>query len=298
MAKKQSAAKKQIGNNIALDAKQIEQFHRRVEECLNRHTGQKITLRFNQTLEGTSHHKEAWKTASLKDNVVFNMVTEGDYVLVATGKSTHSSVAVRLKSSAPVGKYQSWITWSDTWVKQTPELFKLIGFSLGFYSGPASSNRDVRWKIVRAEWDDPQSRGGESAQPHWHIDPDVLDQSKNLRAFGEDTASVFTEDTADPPVESLAVPDVMLPTTSLPQPSDTDLMDANVSMKHMHLGMGGWLHKRDKMPGSCWQYPLDDVKLDGCVGWIEHTLAYMSAEMKKLRVGETTNPEQVIIEDL
>lgn len=298
MAKKSSEAKKQAESKIAFTVKQIEQFHRRVEGCLGRHTGQKITLQSSQGIHGVAHNKEAWKTAGPNKRIIFDMIVEGDFVFVATGRSNDSSVAVRLKGSAPVGKYQSWITWSDTWVKRTPELFDFIGLSIGFYSGPASSDRDVRWKIVRAEWDDPRSRGEESAQPHWHVDPDVLDRKKSLRALTGDFASTPARDAADGPIESLATANPMLPLTPILPPLDAESAEATLSMKHLHLGMSGWFYGRDKMPGSCWQHPLTDAKLDNCIDWIEHTLDYMTVEMEKLRVGEAIKPEQVPVEDL
>jgi len=105
------------------------------------------------------------------------------------------------------------------------------------------------------EWN-PSHRGRDSAQPHWHIDPKIID----LPSWGfEQSNKGGLQELSDPEGE-LVAPGLKF-----------------WSLRRLHLGMAGWTHRQDHP--QCWQHKLD---LDIIAEWLKRVLAYCKRELPRI----------------
>jgi hypothetical protein len=209
-----------------------------------------------------------WETSVATTRVHFEMYPSENTVVIERfrgdvgGEKTIFPFA-RAGASVPL-----WVSWSEAWVKRASDnkiykgrpFLELIGFSLAFYAG---NEWRQKTQLLRAEWDDPANRGPLSAQPHWHIDPKLLDlPSWEPIAVQFPTVGALEE----LPMEPLS------PT----QPIDPGFW----SLEKLHLGMAGWVHT-NSVP-SCWQQKMIPPKLQDISIWLGKVMAYCAAELPKL----------------
>jgi hypothetical protein len=153
-----------------------------------------------------------------------------------------------------------WAGWYDQWKATGDGTFDLVGMSWTFYWGVFYRPRKA---ILRAEWDSLHYRNQRAAQPHWHIDPSLL-----VDSYKPIPATTPQPPAARPPGDDL----VELPTkeTGLIEITDpTGIQE--LSLKGMHLAMGGWQHAETHP--RCWRFSLP-VNWIEITKWAERTLVY------------------------
>jgi hypothetical protein len=156
-----------------------------------------------------------------------------------------------------------WAGWYEQWVAAGDGKFNLVGLSWTFYWGVLYRPRKA---ILRAEWDSLQYRSKRAAQPHWHIDPDLLVDSYHLIP-AEASATQAEGDLIELPAEDIGLVEITEPTGM-----------QELSMKGMHLAMGGWDHAKTH-PG-CWRYALP-ATWNEITKWAERTLTYAKEQFEK-----------------
>jgi hypothetical protein len=152
-----------------------------------------------------------------------------------------------------------YVAWGEQWVKnptrgtdREPSL-ALVGVSAQFYIG---STPRIKTQLIRAEWDNPMRRGNDAAQPHWHIDPNVIDIP--FWAPSHSTGSEQLEE--------------------LPATSNEDMGGPSFwAAQRLHLGMGGWLHFSDNP--RCWQHAIEPASI---TIWLERVLTYCKVELPRV----------------
>jgi hypothetical protein len=152
--------------------------------------------------------------------------------------------------------------WYEQWVAAGDEKFNLVGLSWTFYWGVLYRPRKA---ILRAEWDSLQYRSKRAAQPHWHIDPDMLVDSYHPPP-AEACAAQAEGDLIELAAEDVGLVEIIEP---------TGLQE--LSLKGMHLAMGGWDHARIH-PG-CWRYTLPATWSE-ITKWAERTLTYAKEQFE------------------
>jgi hypothetical protein len=157
--------------------------------------------------------------------------------------------------SEPDIKIPLWVSWGEEWIKSqavrsrsaTNATLDLVGVSLCFHVG---NSRQQKTQILRAEWDNPNRRGRDAAQPHWHIDPNIID----LPSWGFEQSNQVKEGLQE--LSGL----------------ENERVSPGLnfwSLHRLHLGMAGWTHRQDHP--KCWQHKLD---LDIIAEWLRRVLAY------------------------
>ena len=153
-----------------------------------------------------------------------------------------------------------WAGWYDQWRAVGDGTFNLVAMSWTFYWGVYYRPRKA---ILRADWDSLHYRNQRAAQPHWHIDPGLLvDSYRPIVVIASHPPSALTEsdDLLEHPPEEAGLVEFPVPTGI-----------QELSMKGMHLAMGGWNHANTH-PG-CWRYGLPTNWTD-ITKWVERTLTY------------------------
>jgi hypothetical protein len=156
-----------------------------------------------------------------------------------------------------------WAGWYEQWRATGGEKFNLVGLSWTFYWGVLYRPRKA---ILRAEWDSLQYRSPRAAQPHWHVDPDLLVDSYR-RVPATEPQYLAGSDLIELPVEDTGLVEILDP---------TGLQE--LSLQGMHLAMGGWQHA-DSHPG-CWRYALP-AKWSEITNWAERTLTYAKEQFSR-----------------
>jgi len=167
--------------------------------------------------------------------------------------------------SEPNIKVPLWVSWGEEWKKSqavrsrgaTKATLDLVGVSLSFHVG---NSRQQKTQILRAEWDNPNRRGNKSAQPHWHIDPNIID----LPSWGFEQSNQVKEGLQE-----------LSPLENEPVSPGLNFW----SLRRLHLGMAGWTHRHDDP--QCWQHRLD---LDNIAEWLKRVLAYCKNELPKIAI--------------
>jgi hypothetical protein len=174
-----------------------------------------------------------------------------------------SSIAFGI--SEPGALVPLWVSWGEEWVKaastqrrrRTEPTLDLVGVSLCFYAGNAAKKKT---QILRAEWDNTFQRGNNAAQPHWHIDPNLID---------------FPSWKSEQPPQA---PEGLeeLPATETPLiPVEPGFWE----LQRLHLGMGGWRHHADSP--QCWQHKLE---LELVAAWLQRVLVYCKNELPRVTI--------------
>lgn len=162
-----------------------------------------------------------------------------------------------------------WTSMREEWRPDGRETFSLTALSFTFWWGQFYREKT---QVLRAEWDGP-ARGSESAgQPHWHIDPSLM--------VGLATTQVARPQTNDAPLEELP-PDE--PERALIEIGGEETKQYHLSLRRMHLAMGGWTHP-GKHP-ACWRQSFP-IRSNDLVNWVECVLTYAVEQFRNLRVDE------------
>jgi hypothetical protein len=149
-----------------------------------------------------------------------------------------------------------WAGWYEQWLAIGDEKFNLIGLSWTFYWGTLYRPRNA---ILRAEWDSLHYRSSRAGQPHWHIDPDLLVESYH-RVSVEAAPLEQGGDLIELPAEEVGLVEIIEPTGV-----------QELSMKGMHLAMGGW--NQGAAHPNCWRCALPSTWHE-ITKWADRTLAY------------------------
>jgi hypothetical protein len=161
-----------------------------------------------------------------------------------------------------------WVYWGEKWKKTqvvqsrktAAATLDLVGVKLCFHVGNFGQKKT---QILRAEWDNPKLQGNEVAQvaqPHWHIDPNLMDIPSN----GCDNPVPVSGGLVELPAtqEGLAF--------SAPN---------SLSLQRLHLGMAGW--RNQETHPQCWQHKLD---LDAIAEWLKRVLVYCKSELPNITI--------------
>ena len=163
----------------------------------------------------------------------------------------------------PDEKSTLWAGWYEQWKAAGNEKFNLVGLSWTFYWG--ALYRPMK-AILRAEWDSLQYRSPHAAQPHWHIDPDLLVDSYQ-RIPMQTSSDGGDDDLIELPAEELGLIEITEPTGI-----------QELSLKGMHLAMGGWNHANTH-PG-CWRLALPGT-WNEISKWTERTITYAKEQFQR-----------------
>lgn len=151
------------------------------------------------------------------------------------------STAVPFTDNALVGLHSEW--------DRKQGKYCLVGLSYSFF---LRRNYDSFFpQLLRAEWDHVLCRGDGVAQPHWHIDSEVLFE-------------IPTSPRSPPANEA----------EDLDSRSDT----INEDVSGIHLGMGGWTQNAEDSP-RCWQ---NAVSPEAVLRWTSALFTYMRQEFSRI----------------
>lgn len=157
-----------------------------------------------------------------------------------------------------------WAGWYDQWKAVGDGAFNLVALSWTFYWGVYFRPRKA---ILRAEWDSLHYRNPRAAQPHWHIDPSLLVDSYRPIPIAAKAAPPATSDLVELEPEEMGLVEI---------PDPTGIQE--LSMKGMHLAMGGWTNPGGH-PG-CWRVNLP-ANWSDVTRWVERTLVYAREQFVK-----------------
>lgn len=242
-----------MANVEKISDQEIGQFHNQLIEAFS--TCLQLELQIKQVDEQLN-----WKAALPGTSVLY------------TAKSASQKTIVDFHDRQQIFRFSDhhqmaplWVYWGEKWKKsqiaQSRNMAKatldLVGVKLCFHVGNFGQQKT---QILRAEWDNPKLQGNEVAQPHWHIDPNLMDLPSKGRDYPVPVSGGLVELSALQ--EGLAV--------SAPN---------SLSLRRLHLGMGGWRHQ--EAHPQCWQHKLD---LDTIAEWLKRVLVYCKNELPKIAV--------------
>lgn len=233
---------------------QLGQFHADIAAAFD--TGLNLDLTIRQVDETLD-----WKAALVSTRVFFAAKPSTNSARVEFQDNGKIAFSINQRDDASL---LLWVSWGEQWVKSTgrqrgrtgPTL-DLVGVSICFLAGNAPKKRT---QILRAEWDNPNRRGNDAAQPHWHIDPSLMDLPF-CRAEGR------AQVTGD--LEELTAQ----------ENSFRELEPGFVGLKRLHLGMAGWKNRGDSP--VCWQHRLE---LEYIADWLGRVLVYCKKELPRITI--------------
>jgi len=239
---------------------QLAQFHVDVEKAFS--DAFAISLQIDSSNEGFD-----WKSALPTSKVFFAAKPTRKSLVVESSNEKRGGQKFLFGFSKPDAIVPLWVSWSEEWVKTSipstrrkpAPMLDLTGVSIGFYAGYANIEKT---QILRSEWDNPKARGNEAAQPHWHIDPNLID----LPSWGREQ-----------PVSSVAADG--LEELSVAEGTLVPLDPAFWSLQRLHLGMAGWRHRQESP--QCWQHKLE---LEIITEWLGRVLVYCKTELPRVTI--------------
>jgi hypothetical protein len=239
---------------------QLAQFHVAVEKAFS--DAFAISLQIDSSNEGFD-----WQSALPTSKVFFAAKPTRKSLIVESRNEERGGQKFLFGFSEPGAIVPLWVSWSEEWIKtkvasrgrQPIPMLDLIGVSVGFYAGYANKEKT---QILRAEWDNPKARGNEAAQPHWHIDPNLIDLPSWSREQPIQRATANG-------LEELSAAEGTLVT----------LDPGFWSLQRLHLGMAGWKHRNDSP--ECWQHKLE---LDIIAEWLGRVLVYCKTELPRVTI--------------
>lgn len=243
-----------------VDRTALENFHSSVAIAFSKAV--KVSSKIHMLGEITD-----WESAVAGTKVYFEMRPSKEVGPLETFVGDRGGQRILYLLSEEGSPVSTWSSWSEEWCKKATDpkerkpkpALDLIGFSLAFYVG---NQWGQKTQVIRAEWDDPTRRGPDAAQPHWHIDPKLLDVPSWEESPFADVASEEAGDlNADEITENLSAPGFW-------------------SLKKLHLGMAGWSHANE--PPRCWQHDIGVPQLKEIAGWVSKVIAYCKREMEKV----------------
>lgn len=224
---------------------QLAQFHVAVEKAFSDAFALNLKIKpFDEKFD--------WKPALPTAKVFFAAKPASANLIVEYRNEGRGGQKVLFNFTAPDANIPLWVSWSEEWIKsgdvssrrKTQPMLDLIGVSLGFFAGNANKEKI---QILRAEWDNPKARGNEAAQPHWHVDPNLIDWNQDLLVQSSDSGGL----------EELTVPGETL----------VSIDPGSWSLQRLHLGMAGWKHQQESP--QCWQHKLE---LGTLSDWLKRVL--------------------------
>ena len=239
---------------------QLDHFHLEVAGAFCGFVKQKLEIRPAGGAGG-------WEDVLIGKHVFFELVpSDGGYFEIMHtehGDDVLLPFAAQNFTNTPI-----WTAWSEEWVKaeslgKKRSTWELVEFSLRFAVGSSGKQKTL---LLRAEWDNPSQRGGLSAQPHWHIDPSLLDVG-----FWSPKPPALEGSLQELPVGSVTIDSLGA------EPNRT----AFWSISELHLGMAGWTAALESP--KCWQLLVDFEDLAKSIEWLAKVLSYASTEFDRLK---------------
>ena len=172
---------------------------------------------------------------------------------------------------------QAWAGWHEEWYCNGRNVLDLIAVGWTFFWG-IGGRLGREQEVLRAEWDQlpdaidqSHRRGGFAAQPHWHLDTDVMPgYSRPVSSQSRvDDSGVLEELPFD--VES-----------ALEEIGDS-IGIQQLDLSGMHLGMGGWENHEDHP--RCWQKQVSEDWGELAL-WAERTLESARDQFRELKITE------------
>jgi len=233
-------------------AGRIEAFHRLLEPRIHSLTTLHVVIR---------PARQDWKRVVKGLTISFDMVSR-DRSTIAQRKRGGPCPVFPVNPQSEPFENQVWATWHEEWRSLQHGDFDLIGAGWTFFWG-IDGRLGWEQQVLRAEWDQvPETkgqthrRGGLAAQPHWHVDTDMMVRYSRPVSRGAPIAGPTELEELTPPSRP-----------ALQEKDSTGIQPLDVS--GMHLGMGGWKNE-DGHPG-CWQMKVPE-NWAGLVDWAERTL--------------------------
>ena len=240
---------------------QLARFHLEAAEAFCGYVKQKLEIRPRGGAGG-------WEDVLIGKHIFFELVpSDGgpnfEIMHTAHGDDVLLPFPAQNFTDTPI-----WTAWSEEWVKaeslgKKRSTWELVGFSLRFAVGSSGKQKT---QLLRAEWDNPSQRGGLSAQPHWHVDPSLLDVG-----FWSPEPPASEGSLEELPVGSVTIDSLGA------EPNRT----AFWSISELHLGMAGWTAALESP--KCWQLLVDFEDLAKSIEWLTKVLSYASTEFHGLK---------------
>jgi hypothetical protein len=235
----------------------IESVQRRIERQIGSVIGRRTVIK---------PQNNAWKKATRASRIAFDMFCDGIPSTAERKRGGRCPVfPVTPDASALID--QVWASWHEEWQCEKKGDFDLVGVGWTFFWG-VDGRLSRETEIVRAEWDHVKHRGGFAAQPHWHIDTEMMVGFTRPRS---------TQPSVNEPADLV----------ELPRPESDGLVEIGESLEiqgidvsGMHFGMGGWEH-HDTHP-RCWQSALT-TELTELVLWAERSLRSARDQFQELK---------------
>ena len=211
---------------------------------------------------------ESWEHVAVARNVAFDVVL-APYAVYAERKRGGRCPVFPLRCAPANSDDDAWAGWYETWVCQKRQHFDLIGAGWTFFWGMEHRlGRDQQ--VIRAEWDQAEHRGRLVAQPHWHVDTDIM--------VGYSTRHPSVPSV---PREGAVLQELPagLERQALEEISPNGVQELDLSA--IHLGMGGWLN--DVGHPTCWQRHVRGACVE-LLDWSERTLLLAIDQFREVRV--------------
>jgi hypothetical protein len=252
-------------------AGEIERFHYSLSDCIRELTAMRAAVQSSQ---------EGWRRVQKGGRVVFDLLDPNHTAFAERRRGGRCPVFSVERNSEPL-EDQAWAAWHEEWYCAQRNDFDLIGVGWTFFWG-IEGRLGPDQEILRAEWDqvpetESQShrRGGNAAQPHWHLDTGLMvGYTRPISPAIRTAASGELEEVA---------PDVGSALIEIGRPTGIQ----ELSLSGMHLGMGGWRNHGDHP--RCWQMPIDHDWRGPIVLWAEQTLRLARDQFRCARVTDITN---------
>jgi len=254
---------------VKISDSKLEHLHAALMKQFKEVLGQKG--RSNLSMKYSKNPKDVPADSALTCELVYS--NEGGFVDRAPRRrGAPQSVIILPTQFDGIRTPAAWVGWYEEWRRQGAKggTFDLVGASMTFFWGYI--NRE-RTELLRAEWDTEHRGGGiTAAQPHWHVDSDiVLLHAESVRAH------LDSESDTEEALMELEMEEVSALEEVNKQPPR-----AKLSLSPMHLGMGGWSHGKAN-PGR-WQCKVRDNDITAFVDWAHVTLDYVIQEIGRIRL--------------
>lgn len=221
----------------------VKKWHRDLAKRIGRHL--EVAIGLDQFPENGD-----WANAAPGTTLEFGVLPERQELLEYADRRRGGRWPVVAYRATDSPEPCAWLGWRDAWVANADGTFafRTAGWTV-FWGRPGALEKV---QLFRAEWDIACGYQAEVAQPHWHLDRDLvlLIQSS---ARGTDLSGDGEPFTADEGMQEL---DVSGP----------------------HLGMAGW-QNRGQYP-KCWQAALEAGQLGE---WSVKTLELVLRELELVR---------------
>jgi hypothetical protein len=147
-------------SSLTLEIGKVHSFHRRVQEIFKKHTtADNLSIGQRASLGG----RDSWKNTQVGKLIELELLPSPWEV--GYRRNNTSTPVVRCRTAESF-----CVSWFERWYVERPQWLRLDTVSLGFWSGPRDSIR----QLFRAEWEHCDSVAASGrAQPHWNIDHEI-----------------------------------------------------------------------------------------------------------------------------